>query len=336
VSAAAAVLLLGGSAPATRAENVILGSPLTPRIIGGTECIRACTISQGRLPGAFVTSPTDGVIVSWSLQDGTVGKKYRLRVLDPKGGLAFSGAAISEEATPVTPFSLETFPSVLPIRTGQLIGVDLEPGASIATEEQLDAREFIFFPPLAEGLTSMASTHPREVGLRAEVQPVPQITGLDPASGPLAGGNAVVIIGRDLEGASAVRFGEVPAARFEIEDEERIVAVAPASAAPADVPISITTIAGTATSTSTYTYVGGGGGGNPPDDGGGNGARCVVPKLKGKKLKGSKKLLKKAGCKVGKVKRRKGATARTGKVVRQSQKPGKALQLKAKVSLTLS
>jgi hypothetical protein len=333
VAAAAAALLLAASAPGARAEKVILGSPLTTRITGGTECVVACTISQGRLPGAFLTSPIDGVIVNWSIQDGTVGKKYRLRILDPKGGLAFSGAATGAEATPATPFSLETFPAVLPIRTGQLVGVDLEPRASIASQERIGAAEFFFFPPVAEGLTSTATTLAREVGLRAEVQPAPRITAIDPKSGPVEGGDTVSITGTDLEGASSVTFGGVPAKTFEVDSEERIFATVPRRPSPATVPVLVKTIAGTATSPVQYTYVGDGGGGEEPLEGAGS--RCVVPKLKGKKLKGSKRTLNKAGCRIGKVKKKRGTTASSGKVVKQSQRPGKVLRLKAKVSLTL-
>ena len=53
------------------------------------------------------------------------------------------------------------------------------------------------------------------------------------------------------------------------------------------------------------------------------------------KLKAAKKALKKASCKPGKVSKRNGATAKTGKVKKQSPKPGKVLAPGAKVKLTL-
>ncbi len=83
-------------------------------------------------------------------------------------------------------------------------------------------------------------------------------------------------------------------------------------------PITVTTVAGTATSVQTFTYEG-----------------CMVPKLRGKKLKASKKKLRKADCKTGKVKKRKGATGATGKVVKQSAKPGTILAPGTKVKVTL-
>ena len=63
--------------------------------------------------------------------------------------------------------------------------------------------------------------------------------------------------------------------------------------------------------------------------------QCVVPKLAGKKLKAAKKKLKLADCKLGKVTKKKGATAKTGKVEKQSPKPGKVLASGSKVKVTL-
>jgi beta-lactam-binding protein with PASTA domain len=79
-------------------------------------------------------------------------------------------------------------------------------------------------------------------------------------------------------------------------------------------------VAGSATATYTYSPA----------------PHCVVPKLKGKKLKAAKKALRKALCKIGIVKKLHGATAKTGRVV--NQKPGahKVLAPGAKVSVKLS
>ena len=62
---------------------------------------------------------------------------------------------------------------------------------------------------------------------------------------------------------------------------------------------------------------------------------CLVPKLKGKKLKSAKKKLKAGDCKLGKVKKLEGATAKTAKIVKQNPKAGKALSPGSKVSLKL-
>ena len=62
-------------------------------------------------------------------------------------------------------------------------------------------------------------------------------------------------------------------------------------------------------------------------------AKCFVPSLKGRSLKADRKRLVKAGCRLGKVKGRKSASA---KVTRQSPKPGDVLPLGTKVNVKLS
>jgi len=64
--------------------------------------------------------------------------------------------------------------------------------------------------------------------------------------------------------------------------------------------------------------------------------KCTVPALKGKKLKAAKKKIRAAGCKVGKVTKRKGATAANGKVVRQGPKAGKVVAGGTAVKVTLA
>jgi hypothetical protein len=64
-------------------------------------------------------------------------------------------------------------------------------------------------------------------------------------------------------------------------------------------------------------------------------AHCVVPKLQGKKLKAAKKKIRAADCKVGLVSKKEGVKATTGKVVKQSPKPGKVLPAKTGVSVKL-
>ncbi len=62
---------------------------------------------------------------------------------------------------------------------------------------------------------------------------------------------------------------------------------------------------------------------------------CIVPKLIGKKLKGAKRALRKGGCKIGKVKRKKDADSKSAKVVHQGKKGGKHLPAGTKVPVSL-
>ncbi|MBS1880538.1 MAG: PASTA domain-containing protein [Actinobacteria bacterium] len=66
-----------------------------------------------------------------------------------------------------------------------------------------------------------------------------------------------------------------------------------------------------------------------------NPASCRAPKLAGKRLKTARRMLTAAGCKLGSVKLEDGVTSKTGRVKRQSPKPGKVLGTGAKVNVTL-
>jgi hypothetical protein len=64
-------------------------------------------------------------------------------------------------------------------------------------------------------------------------------------------------------------------------------------------------------------------------------AHCVVPKLNGKKLKAAKKMIRAADCKVGLVSKKNGVKVASGKVIKQSPKPGKVLPVHTGVSVKL-
>lgn len=63
---------------------------------------------------------------------------------------------------------------------------------------------------------------------------------------------------------------------------------------------------------------------------------CVVPKLRGRGLKGAKKALRAALCKPGKVTRRYSGKVKKGKVVRTGRRAGKVLPAGTEVKLTVS
>ena len=65
-------------------------------------------------------------------------------------------------------------------------------------------------------------------------------------------------------------------------------------------------------------------------------APCIVPKLKGKKVKAARKALAKAHCGVGKVKRSFSGKVKKGRVIKQGPKPGKVLPAGGKVRITVS
>ena len=280
------------------------GTHFTCGIAGG------CTLSQGTPSYA---APVSGVIVRWRVIDTT--GPLTLRVINGN-----TGGAIGPTATATTT-SLQEFLADVPIKAGEQIAFDIpEAGSSVGFLNKTGTNIDYWSGTLAKDqmrppTTSYPGFH---LLFNADVQPLPGISALTPAAGPIDSPNSVVISGHDLTGASAVRFGSAPAAAFTINSDTQIIASAPPSAAITSVPVTVTTVAGTAISPQNFSYQG-----------------CMVPKLKGKKLKAAKKRIRAAGCKVGKVARRRGATARKGRVAKQAPKQGTVAKPGTAVKLTI-
>lgn len=318
IAASAAALL----APTAQASTVTVGSVLPPGSIA-TEFGQVETFFNTALPekGVNLTSPVDGAIVRWRLQDAEGGPFY-LRVLRPNGSGGYMAVGTSNPASP-SGTSLQTFTANLPIRAGDLIGIDPTNATDkVGTVEAAGASYGFIFPPPFDGATVAPSgiVAGKEIELSAEVQPTPTITSISPEFGPVGGGTTVTITGTDLASASAIKFGQAPAASFKAESETKITAVAPPSVRVGPVDITVTTLAGTsATSLADHFFYEG----------------CTVPRLKGKKVRNAKQMLRRGDCKLGKVSRRRAAKAKKGKVLSQAKKPGKVLPSGSKVNITI-
>ncbi|HYQ77956.1 MAG TPA: IPT/TIG domain-containing protein [Solirubrobacterales bacterium] len=311
-----AIVAMG--ATTAQAAPVTVGSPLTGPFIQGEASGGSGTfinLSLGE-PGARVTSPVTGAVIGWSVIKAA--GPFRLRVLRPAGGTAYTAVGSSSVAVATGPGGVETFSTAVPIQAGDAIGLDISKGnkIGIADEDPADVAA-AWFPPIADGATASfaGAENEIEVGFNAVVQPAPTLTGIAPTSGSIKGGTAVTITGTDFAGVSGVSFGGVAAA-FTVGSEGQITATAP-PAKRGKVDVTVTTVAGT-TAAAKFAYTG-----------------CVVPQLKGKKLKAAKKKLRKASCTLGKVKLRGDATTKTGRVVKQSRKAGKLLAPGTKVNVTL-
>jgi hypothetical protein len=311
-----ATLSLGATA---QAGLVTVGPPLTASYFTGAAA-GSGTLANVALASGNATSPVTGAIVRWHLI-AAEGSGFRLRVLHPAGGAFYTATGSSPPATALTP-SLETFSTVVPIQAGDLIGVDINVGLKLGFSTTIPgSTAATWVPAIGDGTTQAftLSQPEAEVAFNAEVQPQPTVSVVGPTSGPFEGGTSVTIAGTDFAGVTAVKFGTKPAASYALNSEAQITAVAPAGT-PGTADVTVTTVAGTSpvTAADRFKYTG-----------------CLVPKLKGKKLKAAKKSLKKAECKVGKVAKEDGVTAKTGKVVGQSPKPGKKLKARTKVNVTL-
>jgi IPT/TIG domain-containing protein/PASTA domain-containing protein len=310
------------TATGAQASTITVGSVLPPESTA-TEFGAVETFFNTALPekGANLTSPVSGAIVRWRVQ-GAEGGPFYLRVLRPNGSGGYMASGTSNAATP-SGSGLQTFTANLPVQAGDLIGVDpTNVSDKIGVVAAAGASYGVIFPPPFDGATVAPSDTKagKEIELSAEVQPTPAITSITPDFGPVAGGTTVTITGTDLASASTVKFGDLPATSFKAESETKITAVAPPSAKVAAVDVTATTIAGTSATTKDdrFFYEG-----------------CVVPRLKGKKLKSAKRMLGRADCKVGKVTRRKAKPSKAGKVLKQGAKPGKVLASGSKVNLTV-
>lgn len=319
--AAGALALLGSSA--AQASTVSVGSVLPPGAVA-TEFAQVQTLFNTALPekGANLTSPVNGAIVRWRMQDAE-GGPFKLRVLRPNGSGAYTAVGTSNAATP-SGGGLQTFTANLPVQAGDLIGVD----PSNATDKigvvpvAGSSYGFVFPPPFDNATVAPSGSEAgKEILLSAEVQPAPAVTSIKPEFGPVGGGTKVTITGTDLNAASAVAFGEVPATGFTVESETKIAATAPPSEVVGPVDVTVTTLAGTSPTSRSdlFEYEG-----------------CLVPKLKGKTLHAARRILGRAHCKVGEVTRRKvGKAKQRGKVLTQAPKPGLVRPPAAKVNLVI-
>lgn len=310
-------------AAGAQASTITVGSVLPPSSTP-TEFTQTQTLFNTALPenGANLTSPVNGAIVRWRVQNAEGGPFY-LRVLRPNGSGAFTAVGTSNPATPSDP-GVQTFAANLPIQAGDLIGVDPSAGGDkIGVAETAGASYGVIFPPPFEAATvaPSGSVAGKEIELSAEVQPVPTIAKVGPSFGSIRGGTIVTITGADLNAASAVKFGDVPATGFTVDSDTQITATAPRSDKIGAVDVAVTTLAGSSAlgRADRFYYEG-----------------CRVPKLKGKKLKVAKRALFRAGCKVGKVKRRRvGNRKKLGKVIKQGRRPGKVFVRGARVNLVI-
>jgi hypothetical protein len=313
---------------ATAGAAIVTVGPNLSGTYASESCGTACTLTNFSLTqsGAQAVSPVSGAIVRWHVLEGTTAGTYRLRVMNllPSGEYVFTGSGATVASSPTT--GIQTFTETLPISAGQAIGLDMSATASVGVGPNLG--EFVQWEPVPGNGPEPAPINEAEdaIGFNAEVQPTPVITSLATAAGPLAGGTSVTIAGTDFEGASAVSFGATAATSFTVNSESQITAVAPATATAGPVQISVTTPAGKATSSQSFNYEA------PPAV---VPAQCLVPKLKGKKLAAAKKALIKSHCKLGTVKKRGGATTKTGKVSKQSRSPRSTAKAGAKVNVTL-
>jgi len=313
-------------APGTQAGVVTVG-PKLPMKVAESFVIGCggCVMTNPAVPGgASSVSPVDGVILRWRLFGGEVTfpgisePGYRLRILTPLSGV-FLAAGTSPKAAPAHGGAVETFPAFLPVKAGQLIGLEAENGASNVRFGFSNTASSVFLEPVpADGETAADSPEWEEGFLfpfNADILPAPRIDRISPGAASFERAPTVTVAGDNFAEVSSVSVNGVHVP-YTVDSITQMSVTVPPGWKLGSVPVTVTTVAGSASAA--FKYEG-----------------CVVPKLKGKSLKAGRKALKRRLCGVGEVKKRHGATAKTGRVKRQSRRPGAVLPSGTKVDVTL-
>ncbi len=322
-----------GAAPITIGQV----APAPPPFACGANAIEQFQIKVSAGPGYEVPAGYT-TLVSWSTYSSLGSfEEFTLRLYDRQSATDY---VVEREDGPrlLEYSSLNTFKADVPVSHGDIIGIEepngvAEPNACVVNTPN-EGDEYANAEAVGVHATGTYSTlHKGRVNVSAVLEKPPGLTLISPASGAVTGGTTVTLAGHDLTGTEEVRFGAAQA-QFKVVSDEQIDATAPAAAAPGPVDVTATTAAGTtpkvAGGTFTYTRASSGDSPGPMPTGI---SHCVVPKLKGKKLKAVRKALTKADCKLGKVSGPKGKRAT---VKKQGSKAGTRLPAGSKVTVKLA
>src|SRR6187399_2598419 len=303
-SCRAAVVTVGTPLPIPVAENIsiVCGQP-------------GCLFTNPSAPnGLSDISPVDGVIIRWRLYGPTSKTGYRLRVLSPFGN-EYLGAGTSASSMTAGTKVVTTFPTHLPVKAGQLIGLEIGGDAGFLFGFSSSVTSMVLEPAPFDGESTAPSTAWGTghylFPFNADVLPPPSIVGISPTGGLFTNGTEVTISGDNFAEVESVTFGGEPVS-FRVDSESRLMASVPPVSTPATVPVRVMTAAGTAKAPANFSYEG-------PS------SSCVVPRLNGKSLSVVRKALRRHDCSLGQVRRRHHATAKSGRVKLQSPRAGTVL-----------
>jgi hypothetical protein len=326
-------LILALETTAAQAAPVTIGQrpPTAPFAVcpGGDFDLAQLTVAAG---SDYVVPPGYTEITSWSTYASEgVGQILTFKVFHLLGGLQYE--VVGEDAEELTPEQVNTFQVEMHVAEDDVIGL----GEGNASPTLPDACVFLTNNPgdtygahapgalVGETETFQIEKDDR-VNVEAMISAPPVLNLITPQSGAATGGTSVVIAGHEFSGARAVRFGKAPAGSFTVNSDNAITAVSPPGSGAETVDVTVTTAAGTTPTVEAdrFTYV-------PVSPAVSSEAgHCVVPKLKGKRLRADRRRLRRAGCRLGKVR---GHRARSARVRRQSVRPGTVLPQGSRVNV---
>jgi hypothetical protein len=246
--AAGALLALPAGA---LASSVKIGSTFTAS--GGfTPPITFVVVSTASGSPKYVVPKDGSRITAFSMQAGaSTTSRVKLKVMR-KTATAGTWTVIGQSsAVTLTPNVLNKFATSVVVHAGDVLGLtDVSTtgnapaiGAGFSTGDVLGE---------ASGDSAVGSSYTPasdspggfRLNLAATVQLRPVVTLIKPTSGPAAGGTTVTITGRNFSGATAVKFGTVPATSFKIVSATQITAVAPKGTAGATVDVRVSSAGG--------------------------------------------------------------------------------------------
>jgi PGF-pre-PGF domain-containing protein len=249
--------------------------PVSGPVAGGTSVILTGTGFTGASDVQFDTSSGTGLIVDSDTQitvtsPAHIAGMINITIITPGGinpdsaGSRFYYAPIPGVAGIVPASGLTAggtnvtitgtgFSNATAVRFGAVSGTNL----TVDSDTQIT----ITYPPQAEAIVDVTVTTPggTSPAVPADqftyIAPLPEITAISPAAGPIAGGTTVIITGIGFIAATDVRFNATAATSYTVNSDTRIAAEIPAGP-EGPVNVNVTTAGGTSPSTaaSRFTY----------------------------------------------------------------------------------
>ena len=220
--------------------------------ITGNNLAGASAVKFGGVPGAIVSNSPTTIVVTSPAGSGTVDVSVTTAAGSSPASAAdrFTYIPPAPTISGFTPTSGSTAGGTSVTISGtNLAGTtSVTFGTNAAAITAKTAGSITVTSPPGTGLVALTVTTPggtvTSTAKFTYTPPVPTVTSVSPNGGPTAGNATVTITGTSFTGATAVKFGGVNAASFQIVSSTQITAVAPAGS-PGAVDVTVTTSAGT-------------------------------------------------------------------------------------------
>lgn len=354
------LLALGIAAPSSAmAEPIIVGqiAPMSPMAYCGTAQGKPAELLVSSTEGGNdFAAPIAGTITSWSTTAASApGQQVGLKIYRPVPGNEENLPGLTVTLPPgimdvytvvghdgprvLKPGVINTFPTNIAVRAGDIVGYYSANGSQATPNacwyNNLVATDYLAIneTSTSDGSSVYLPTLARaaRTNISAVLQPPPTLTSLSPASGPVTGGTTVSITGTNLENATGVSFGGAPAAGFRVASENEIVATTPAGTGSVSVTATVTTVAGSATGAG-FTYESQKTAPPRVKHRRKKSRSCVVPGLRGKRLRAVRRKLRRSHCRLGRVT---GSRRKAAIVKRQHPAAGKVSAAGTSVDVVL-